>query len=152
MSQWLDLVLPPDPALVGVARTMAVAAATVGRMEPARVHDLRTCVSEGVTNAVKAHRDAGVADAITLRVGIEEQNLIVEIVDHGPGLRREEVVVSAVEGTELAELAERGYGLTVMESLADALEIELPEDAGGTTVRLRFSLSGVPSNDGIAAG
>lgn len=152
MSQWLDLVLPPDPALVGVARTMAVAAATVGKLEPGRVHDLRTCVSEGVTNAVKAHRDAGVAEAITLRVGLDEDALVVEIMDRGPGLRRDEIVVSAVEGTELSELAERGYGLTVMESLADGLEIELPEDAGGTTVRLRFSLTQASSTDGITTG
>ncbi|WP_108665924.1 ATP-binding protein [Euzebya rosea] len=152
MSQWLDLVLPPDPALVGVARTMAVAAATVGKLEPGRVHDLRTCVSEGVTNAVKAHRDAGVAEAITLRVGLDEDALVVEIMDRGPGLRRDEIVVSAVEGMELAELAERGYGLTVMESLADGLEIELPEDAGGTTVRLRFSLTEASSADGITTG
>lgn len=139
MTAWVSLELPADPSLVGVARTMATSA-LAGRALPAeRVDDVRTCVSEAVTNAVRAHAATGVTAPVLVRVGVADTEVVIEVADRGPGLRSGERAMPEASDP-LDELAESGYGLAVMAALADQMDIEAREQsAGGTTIRLRFT-------------
>lgn len=143
MMQWTDLTLPAQPELVGVARRMAVAAAESARLPESRLSDLRTCVSEAVTNAVHAHVAAGVQEPITIRVGHDTDTVVVEIHDHGPGLPSSLRIGSLADPNDLdvEMLAEGGYGIPVMQALADHVDLSHTEgDHGGTIVRLGFKL------------
>lgn len=138
MTAWVSLDLPADPSLVGVARTMATSALAGKSLPAERVDDVRTCVSEAVTNAVRAHGAAGATLPVRVRVGLTEHDVIIEVADHGPGLRDGERRMPEASDP-VNELAESGYGLAVMEALSDEMDVETGQPpAGGTTIRLRF--------------
>lgn len=140
MTAWVALELPADPSLVGVARTMATSALAGRALPPERVDDVRTCVSEAVTNAVRAHGTAGVSEPVSVRVGLDENEVVIEVADHGPGLKNPDRPMP--DSSDPAELAESGYGLAVMAALADAMDVVTGESPnGGTTIRLRFLLA-----------
>lgn len=138
MTRWFDLTLPPDVRYIGVARSTVVAAAETTGLDAERVQDLRTCVSEAVTNAVTAHRRHRSEDSILLRIGCGERDVRIEVHDLGPGMARGGArVMPATDDPD--ELAEGGYGLPVIQALAD--EMELAEGAdSGTIMRLRFTV------------
>ncbi len=136
---WIDLSLPPDARLVGVARTTAAAASRTAGLDPEQVEDIKTCVSEALTNAITAQRQAAVADPVLVRVGINESTVTVEVNDRGEGLREGAMADLDALPDAVEDLPEGGFGLPVIHALADEVDIAVAiHDGRGTRVRMLF--------------
>ncbi len=96
--------------------------------------DVKTAVSEAVTNAI-VHGYSGGRGTVRLHAALyEDMRLVVEIIDRGCGIEDVEQArqpfFTTLEGEERS-----GMGFTVMESFMDALSVRsLP--GKGTTVRM----------------
>lgn len=138
MTGWVTLRLPSAAYVVGIARSMAVAAASSADVPEDRIDDVRTCTSEAVTNAVQAHRRIEVTLPIVVRTTTDEGRFVLEVGDSGPGLD-----LDAVSNGNVDALREGGYGIPVMRALADTFDIGaggILDPAVGTTVRLTYRL------------
>ena len=119
-------------AVVGAAAGSG--SGTESPLEPGRVADLRLVVSEAVTNAIKAQGAIGAPDRVLIRCRVEDDKVLVEVVDHGPGFDPDAVPdLPDVETPERLR-HESGLGVALMHRLADGAEVESGPD--GTTVRL----------------
>ncbi|WP_370326465.1 ATP-binding protein [Euzebya sp.] len=138
MTGWVTLRLPSAAYVVGIARSMAVAAAASAQVPEDRIDDVRTCTSEAVTNAVQAHRRIEVTLPIVVRTTTDGGRFVLEVGDSGPGLDPQVPPNGTVDA-----LREGGYGIPVMRALADSFDIASGGilDAGvGTTVRMTYRL------------
>ena len=100
--------------------------------------DIKTSVSEAVTNAV-VHGYRGQSGTIRMRASINEAGeLQVEIIDNGCGIRD---VREARQPffTTMEDYERSGMGFTVMESFMDSVQV-LSELGQGTTVRMKKQL------------
>ena len=101
------------------------------------VSDVKTAVSEAVTNAIIHGYEEEVRD-ISIRCRTEEHTLYVEIEDHGKGI---EDVKKAMEPlfTTKPELDRSGMGFSFMEAFMDSLEV-MSEPGKGTVVRMKKTI------------
>lgn len=101
------------------------------------VSDVKTAVSEAVTNAI-IHGYEGEVRDISIRCRTEEHTLYVEIEDHGKGI---EDVKKAMEPlfTTKPELDRSGMGFSFMEAFMDSLEV-MSEPGKGTVVRMKKTI------------
>lgn len=101
------------------------------------VSDVKTAVSEAVTNAI-IHGYEGEVHNIRIHCRTEEKTLYLEISDEGRGI---EDVKQAMEPlfTTKPELDRSGMGFSFMEAFMDSLEvISVPGE--GTTVRMEKTI------------
>ena len=96
--------------------------------------DVKTAVSEAVTNAI-VHGYSGGRGTVRLHAALyEDMRLVVEIIDRGCGIEDVEQArqpfFTTLEGEERS-----GMGFTVMESFMDALFVR-SQPGKGTTVRM----------------
>lgn len=99
------------------------------------IADLKTAVSEAVTNAI-VHGYEGTRGDILLRASYDERGEItVEIEDHGKGIAD---IAQAMEPfyTTQPEQERSGMGFSVMQTFMDGLEVVSHPDEG-TLVRMR---------------
>ena len=89
-------------------------------VDPSLAFDIRLLVSELVTNSVQ-HAAVGAEDSIMLTVRISDQVVRVEVRDNGPGFERPKV--------ELKPEADAGWGLFLVEQIADAWGVDSDERA-----------------------
>lgn len=136
MTDWITLKLPSAAHVVGIARSMAVAAASTSALTPDQIDDVRTCASEAVTNAVQAHRRVEITVPVVIRAASEEDCFVLEVSDSGPGLE----VTGKIDPLD-GELREGGYGIPVMQALSDSFQVSsggVLNPAVGTTVRMTY--------------
>jgi serine/threonine-protein kinase RsbW/stage II sporulation protein AB (anti-sigma F factor) len=120
----LDLRLDATAAAVGKARRQVVAFAE--RHGLARRDDVALAVTEAVTNAV-VHGYRGDDDGRVRVVACAlETGLLVVVRDYGCGMQPNPGSPGA------------GLGLAVIGALADEMNIERPDEGGGTRIRIRF--------------
>ena len=117
--------------------TGAVAVAVfLSRMDPTleEIEDVKTAVSEAVTNAV-IHGYQGGEGTITLEVSVEEDVLTVLVQDEGVGIRD---VAKAMEPmyTTAPDGERSGMGFSFMEAFMDQVEV-VSAPGSGTTVTMR---------------
>ena len=96
------------------------------------VSDVKTAVSEAVTNAI-IHGYEGEVHNICIRCRTKEQTLFVEIEDFGKGIEDVEKAMEPLFTTGGEERA--GLGFAVMESFMDKVKVKSKENQG-TTVTL----------------
>lgn len=99
------------------------------------IADLKTAVSEAVTNAI-VHGYEGTRGDILLRASYDERGEItVEIEDHGKGIAD---IAQALEPfyTTQPEQERSGMGFSVMQTFMDGLEV-VSHPGEGTLVRMR---------------
>ena len=124
-SPEVELELPPEPGSVTKARQAVV---ELARAVGAAADDVALAVSEAVGNAV-VHafrgRDPG---TIAVSAAVEEDMLLVTVADDGTGM--------------MPNLESQGLriGSSLISRLSDEARFESTE--GGTTVTMRFELSG----------
>jgi len=120
------------------ALARVVVAAFVGRLNPtlAEVMEIKTAVSEAVTNAI-IHGYEGMTGDLTvdLTCRINDKDVYVEISDTGRGITD---ITKAREPlyTSKPEMERSGMGFTVMEEFMDEVEV-VSQDGKGTTIRLK---------------
>ena len=99
------------------------------------IADLKTAVSEAVTNAI-VHGYEGTRGDILLRASYDERGEItVEIEDHGRGIADIALAMEPFYTTQ-PEQERSGMGFSVMQTFMDGLEVVSPPGEG-TLVRMR---------------
>ena len=119
------------------ARTVVAAFAT--QLDPTieELADIKTAVSEAVTNSI-IHGYSDVIGIIIMQCTISGNELSVEIRDEGVGIKD---ISKAMEPlyTSRPELERSGMGFSFMEAFMDELEVESEPDKG-TIVKMRKKL------------
>ena len=123
----------------GYAR--AAAAAFVSQADPTvqEISEIKTAVSEAVTNAiVHGYRDTVGTVELSLRLGADNM-LYITVKDKGRGIENIEQAMTPLF-TTAAEDERSGLGFSVMESFMDRLRVKSAPDKG-TTVTMQKKLS-----------
>ena len=128
-----------------LART--VTAAFVSSLDPTieEIADIRTAVSEAVTNAI-VHGYKNTFGIITLECMLEERLLTVRISDNGRGILNIEQAMQPFFTTD-AEHERTGMGFAVMNAFMDSLDVK-SQIGAGTVVTMKKMLSSNDENIG----
>ena len=112
-----------------------VAAAFVSQVDPTleELADIKTAVSEAVTNAI-IHGYENKQGCVKMNCRLYEDSVEIEVVDEGVGIEDVEIVRQPLY-TSKPEMDRSGMGFTVMESFMDRLEL-VSQPGKGTTVRM----------------
>ena len=116
------------------ARVVVAAFAVQLRPTVSEIADIKTAVSEAVTNAI-VHGYEGSIGQVTLKAKIQDRNLLsIEISDQGKGIPD---ITQAMEPfyTTHPEQERSGMGFAVMQTFMDDLSVDSTPGAG-TTVRM----------------
>jgi len=125
----LALSLDAVPSSVREARNAAADAVADVGLPAQAVDDVRLCVSEAVANVVRhAYAASG---AIRLVVESRRDELVVSVRDSGAGFVR--------DASRAAEERVGGFGLTIIERLADRMDLR-SEPGVGTSIVMIFLL------------
>lgn len=100
--------------------------------------DIKTAVSEAVTNAV-IHGYEDNEGEVELKCGIDGCMVYIEVKDCGCGIEDIQLAKKPLY-TSKPELERSGMGFTVMEAFMDELEV-ISEPGKGTTIRMIKRLS-----------
>ena len=114
----------------GLAR--AVAAAFVSQLNPTieELSDIRTAVSEAVTNAIIHGYESG-PGSVSMDCALEGDRFTVTVTDRGAGIANVELARQSFYTTR-PELERSGMGFTVMEAFMD--EVRVTSKPGEGTV------------------
>lgn len=111
-------------------------AAFISQLDPTmeELTDIKTVVSEAVTNAVIHGYEEKADGMITIRTEIHGNEMVITIEDEGVGIAD---VTEARQPlyTSKPELERSGMGFTIMENFMDQVEVE-SEVGKGTRIRL----------------
>lgn len=120
-----------------LART--VVAAFIARMDPTleELSDVKTAVSEAVTNAI-IHGYEGGEGKITIHSWIEDNVVRIEVSDKGVGIPDIDRAMEPLYTTK-PEMERSGMGFAFMEAFMDELEV-ISGEGNGTTVRMRKTI------------
>lgn len=130
----MELVFDSRPVNEGFARVSVAAFMTQLNPTLEEVSDVKTAVSEAVTNAL-IHGYDGKVKKIMIRCWIEGQTLYVEIRDEGKGIENVEKAMEPLFTTR-PELDRSGMGFAFMEAFMDNVYVE-SELGKGTLVRMK---------------
>ena len=133
----MELVFDSRPVNEGFARVSVAAFMTQLNPTLEEVSDVKTAVSEAVTNAL-IHGYDGKVKKIMIRCWIEGQTLYVEIRDEGKGIENVEKAMEPLFTTR-PELDRSGMGFAFMEAFMDNVYVE-SELGKGTLVRMKKSI------------
>ena len=131
----MELTFPSLPENESFARVVVAAFAVQLSPTVSEIADIKTAVSEAVTNAI-VHGYAGTVGTVTLRASVVGRStLSTEVQDEGRGI---EDVARAMEPfyTTCPEQERSGMGFAVMQTFMDDLEVE-SRPGEGTLVRMR---------------
>jgi stage II sporulation protein AB (anti-sigma F factor) len=119
------------------ARTVVAAFAT--QLDPTieELADIKTAVSEAVTNSI-IHGYYNTIGKITMHCIICDHELLVEVKDEGVGIANIDKAMEPLYTTR-PELERSGMGFSFMEAFMDELEVE-SELGRGTLVRMKKKL------------
>ncbi|WP_459836520.1 anti-sigma F factor [Clostridium carnis] len=106
-------------------------AAFVSQLDPTieEITDVKTAVSEAVTNSIIHGYDNKKEGIIRIEASIFESEITITIQDFGKGIRDIEMAREPLY-TSKPELERSGMGFTVMETFMDSLEVESKEGQG----------------------
>lgn len=122
---------------VTLARAAAASFLTLYDPNIAELTDIKTAVSEAVTNAV-IHGYAENGDIVTMEISAENGEISIEISDKGVGIENVKKAMKPLFTTK-PETERSGLGFTVMESFMDTIEV-ISSTGEGTTVRMKKKL------------
>ncbi|MGH4119854.1 anti-sigma F factor [Clostridium sp.] len=118
----------------GFARVAVAAFAT--QLDPTieEINDVKTAVSEAVTNAI-IHGYDSEEEMITIEATIDENELTVIVSDLGKGIDNLEEALQPLY-TSRPDLERSGMGFTVMDTFMDSLEVK-SEKGRGTSIIMK---------------
>lgn len=130
----MELTFLSLPENESFARVVAAAFAVQLSPTVAEVADIKTAVSEAVTNAI-VHGYEGTHGMVTLRAYVTGRSLItLEVEDHGKGIADIQQAMEPFYTTH-PEQERSGMGFAVMQTFMDRVEVESHEGKG-TLVRM----------------
>ncbi|WP_315077790.1 anti-sigma F factor [uncultured Clostridium sp.] len=112
-------------------------AAFIAQLDPTidEISDVKTAVSEAVTNSIIHGYENKEDGIIKIEVEICDGEVTIEIMDHGKGIEDIPKVMEPLY-TSRPDLERSGMGFTVMETFMDGLLVE-SEKEKGTRVRMK---------------
>lgn len=122
----------------GFARVAVAAFLTQLNPTVEEVADVKTAVSEAVTNAI-IHGYEGQIRTVVIACEIRGQELFVEVIDEGKGIADVALAMEPLYTTK-AECDRAGMGFAFMEAFMDSLAVE-SEPGKGTRVRMSKRIS-----------
>lgn len=103
------------------------------------IADIKTAVSEAVTNAI-VHGYEGGEGIVTLRAAIvPDGGIEIEVIDHGKGIENLDQAMEPFY-TSKPDEERSGMGFAVMQTFMDSVEVQSAVGVG-TTVKLRKSIA-----------
>lgn len=127
-----------------LARTMAAAFATQLNPTLEELTDIRTAVSEAVTNAIIHGYENRRDETVTLRGELYQNRLVFIIEDQGKGIEDIDQARQPFFTTQ-PDMERSGMGFSVMEAFMDRVQIE-SAPGKGTRVRMEKQLRQVDPN------
>ncbi|GBK63079.1 anti-sigma F factor [Paenibacillus macerans] len=112
-------------------------AAFVSQLDPTmdEITDLKTVVSEAVTNSIIHGYDGNPDGIVTISAEIEGDTVTLIIEDQGRGIEDVELAKQPLY-TSKPELERSGMGFTIMENFMDEFDV-VSEVGGGTRIRMK---------------
>jgi len=137
---FLHLEIPSKSENESLARV--VVAALAAQLDPTidELNDVKTAVSEAVTNAV-IHGYEDREGIIIIKADLYDGELVVEVEDRGAGIKNLEQAREPLFTTKPEE-ERSGMGFTIMENFMDRVDI-ISEDKVGTRVIMRRKFKSV---------
>ncbi|MCI5870195.1 MAG: anti-sigma F factor [Dorea sp.] len=133
----MQLIFDSRSANESFARVTVAAFMTSLNPTVEEVSDVKTAVSEAVTNAIIHGYDNEVQN-IYIRCRIEEKTLYLEIEDRGKGIEDVEKAMEPLFTTK-PELERSGMGFSFMEAFMDHLEV-ISSPGKGTIVKMEKTI------------
>ena len=130
----MELIFESRSVNEGFARVAVAAFLTQLNPTLEEVSDVKTAVSEAVTNAI-IHGYEKEVNKIWIRCRLNEQTLYIEVEDHGQGISDVEKAMEPFFTTK-PELERSGMGFSFMEAFMDGIEVE-SEVGKGTIVKMQ---------------
>ena len=130
----MELIFESRSVNEGFARVAVAAFLTQLNPTLEEVSDVKTAVSEAVTNAI-IHGYEKEVNKIWIRWRLNEQTLYIEVEDHGQGISDVEKAMEPLFTTK-PELERSGMGFSFMEAFMDGIEVE-SEVGKGTIVKMQ---------------
>lgn len=121
----------------GFARVTVAAFLTQLNPTLEEVADVKTAISEAVTNAI-IHGYENEIHKITIRCKVEGQCFLVEVEDEGKGIADIEQAMEPLFTTK-PELERSGMGFAFMEAFMDKIEVK-SEEGQGTIVKMEKTI------------
>ena len=133
----MELIFDSLSANEGFARVAVAAFMTQLNPTVEEVADVKTAISEAVTNAV-IHGYENEVHKIFIRCNIKEQTLYIEVEDRGRGIADVQKAMEPLFTTK-PEMDRSGMGFSFMEAFKDHICVESVEGEG-TTVRMQKTI------------
>ena len=105
-----------------------------------QINDIKTAVSEAVTNSIVHAYPSGANNKITVVTTIDDESVHIVVSDEGIGIDNIENAMQPFYTTK-PEQERSGMGFTVMESFMDELKVE-PNTPNGTVVSMTKTIRG----------
>ena len=121
-----------------LARTVAAAFATQLNPTIEELTDIRTAVSEAVTNAIIHGYENDPLGMVCMTCHIEGENITIQVEDAGRGIADVALARQPFYTTQ-PEMERSGMGFSVMEAFMDGVEVE-SSPGQGTKVTMRKQL------------
>ena len=120
-------------------------AAFAAQLDPSieELADIKTAVSEAVTNCI-IHAYENRLGVVRLSARLKEDEIIIEISDHGRGIENIEMTKEPLYTTK-PNLERSGMGFTIMESFMDDVKIESVVNLG-TKVTMSKKIKKIEEN------
>ncbi len=138
MDNWMELRFPSLSINEGFARSAVAAFAASLNPTLDELSDLRTAVSEAVTNAIIHAYDNRPTGQVFLRCEKRERTITVIVRDTGCGIEDVELARRPFY-TSKPELERSGMGFSVMEAFTDKITV-LSHPREGTTVTMEKTM------------
>ncbi|BBI33136.1 anti-sigma F factor [Cohnella abietis] len=112
-------------------------AAFVTQLDPTmeQLDEIKTVVSEAVTNAIIHGYNGSTAGMVTVEAEIDGDTVMISIQDQGKGIEDLELARQPLF-TSRPELERSGMGFTIMENFMDEFEV-VSSAEGGTSLRMK---------------
>ncbi|MDD2959444.1 MAG: anti-sigma F factor [Lachnospiraceae bacterium] len=117
----------------GFARVAVAAFLTQMNPTLEEVADVKTALSEAVTNAI-IHGYEGKVNKITILCHIRQQTIEIEVMDQGVGIQNVEEAMEPLFTTK-SDCERAGMGFSFMEAFMDSLQVQ-SEPGKGTCVKM----------------
>lgn len=130
----MELVFESRSVNEGFARVAVAAFMTQLNPTLEEVADVKTAVSEAVTNAI-IHGYEKEVEKIWIRCRLSGQTVYIEVEDHGKGIEDIEKAMEPLFTTK-PELERSGMGFSFMEAFMDEIRVE-SSPGSGTIVRMQ---------------
>lgn len=116
--------------------------AFVSQLDPVMevLYDIKTAVSEAVTNSIIHGYDSREDEIIKIKCSYEDNEVTIEVIDYGKGISNIEEAMTTLYSTSLDE-ERAGLGFTVMQTMMDEVEV-WSEPGKGTAVKMKKLLKG----------